>query len=118
MSNHKLSGEGAARLYTIDEDYSELIEEGGQWYRAKDYDALLTQLRELRAKVTLMSNALDECEDYFDNRSDVVDGSYGEPAPNTEMRLLRPTWRGSFGDSRRHSIRSVHASYTDLRTCT
>lgn len=32
--------------------------------------------------------ALEQCEDYFDTRSDVVDGDYGVPEPNTEMRLL------------------------------
>lgn len=33
--------------------------------------------------------ALHECEAYFADREDVVDGSYGEPAPNKEMRLLQ-----------------------------
>lgn len=32
--------------------------------------------------------ALDACETYFDNRSDVSDGDYGIPEPNEEMRLL------------------------------
>jgi len=35
-----------------------------------------------------MREALDECEAYFDNRSDVSDGDYGIPEPNEEMRLL------------------------------
>ena len=33
--------------------------------------------------------ALHECEAYLADREDVVDGDYGEPAPNAEMRLLR-----------------------------
>lgn len=33
--------------------------------------------------------ALEEVEDFLDNRADVVDGSYGEPAPNREMQLLQ-----------------------------
>ena len=33
--------------------------------------------------------ALHECEAYPADREDVVDGDYGEPAPNAEMRLLR-----------------------------
>lgn len=32
--------------------------------------------------------ALEQCEDYFDNRADVKDGSYGVPEPNAEMSLL------------------------------
>lgn len=43
-------------------------------YRAPAYDAMLS--------------ALYECEAYLTDREDVVDGSYGEPAPNREMSLL------------------------------
>lgn len=32
---------------------------------------------------------LESASDYFDNRSDVVDGSYGIPEPNKEMILLQ-----------------------------
>ena len=32
---------------------------------------------------------LGEVEDYFADRSDVVDGDYGQPAPNAEMNLMR-----------------------------
>jgi hypothetical protein len=32
--------------------------------------------------------ALLDAETYFDDRADVVDGDYGEPAPNNEMTLL------------------------------
>ena len=42
--------------------------------RASAYDAMLA--------------ALYECEAYLTDREDVVDGSYGEPAPNREMSLL------------------------------
>ncbi|MCW5615856.1 MAG: hypothetical protein KIT32_12105 [Rhodocyclaceae bacterium] len=31
---------------------------------------------------------LEECAEYLENHSDVVDGSYGEPAPNKAMSLL------------------------------
>ena len=34
------------------------------------------------------SDLLDEIEEFLDNHSDVVDGSYGEPAPNKAMSLL------------------------------
>lgn len=34
------------------------------------------------------AEALEACEAYFDNRSDVADGDYGIPEPNEEMRLL------------------------------
>lgn len=36
-----------------------------------------------------MCSALRHCEDYFDNRADVKDGSYGVPEPNTEMSCFR-----------------------------
>lgn len=39
-------------------------------------------------KIARLVAALRECETYFEARADVVDGSYGEPAPNEEMRLL------------------------------
>jgi hypothetical protein len=32
--------------------------------------------------------ALEQCEDYFDDRADVVDGRNGVPEPNREMSLL------------------------------
>lgn len=35
-----------------------------------------------------MIAALEQAEDYFDGRADVVDGSYGVPEPNAEMSLL------------------------------
>jgi len=34
------------------------------------------------------AEALEACEAYFDNRSDMSDGDYGQPEPNEEMRLL------------------------------
>lgn len=33
--------------------------------------------------------ALTHAMDYFDDRADVVDGSYGEPSPNREMSLAQ-----------------------------
>ncbi len=30
---------------------------------------------------------LDECLEYFEDRYDVIDGDYGQPAPNKEMRM-------------------------------
>jgi hypothetical protein len=37
---------------------------------------------------TISEALLDEIKDYFDNRQDVRDGSYGEQIANTEMHLL------------------------------
>ena len=42
-----------------------------------------------QTQINTVIEALTEAEDYFDNRSDVVDGDYGIPEPNTEMRLLQ-----------------------------
>jgi hypothetical protein len=33
--------------------------------------------------------ALNEALEYFEDREDVVDGDYGEPAPNKEMQLAQ-----------------------------
>lgn len=35
-----------------------------------------------------LDSILDEIEEYLEDREDVVDGDYGQPAPNKEMRLL------------------------------
>lgn len=39
-------------------------------------------------RITQLEATLTECQSYFENAADVVDGSYGEPAPNREMTLL------------------------------
>lgn len=51
-------------------------------------DQACAQMDRLRRKNARLTAALQQCEDYFDGRADVVDGSYGEPAPNAEMQLL------------------------------
>jgi hypothetical protein len=33
--------------------------------------------------------ALTQAQEYFEDRADVVDGSYGEPSPNREMSLAQ-----------------------------
>lgn len=35
------------------------------------------------------ADLLDDLIEYFDQRADVVDGSYGEPHPNREMQILQ-----------------------------
>ncbi len=35
-----------------------------------------------------MMVALEQCAEYFDNKSDVKDGENSNPEPNEEMRLL------------------------------
>lgn len=39
------------------------------------------------AAIQAMIEALNEAEWYFDDYADVVDGDYGVPEPNREMRL-------------------------------
>lgn len=39
-------------------------------------------------RITQLEATLTECQSYFENAADVVDGSYGQPAPNREMTLL------------------------------
>lgn len=36
-----------------------------------------------------VKEALEDVEDYFDNRADVIDGEDGQPMPNKEMKLLQ-----------------------------
>ena len=38
-------------------------------------------------RITELTVALEEALEYFKDHYDVVDGSYGEPAPNKEMSL-------------------------------
>jgi hypothetical protein len=41
----------------------------------------------LRKIISAMLGCLVECENYFEERQDVVDGSYGDVMPNAEMNL-------------------------------
>jgi hypothetical protein len=50
-------------------------------------DARAEELRAAYERIRLLEADLEECAEYFADRSDVVDGDYGEPAPNKEMRL-------------------------------
>ncbi len=57
-------------------------ETGTEFVLATSYDALAAERYRLRAM-------LEEVEAWLEDREDVVDGDYGESAPNAEMRLLR-----------------------------
>ena len=46
-------------------------------------------IEQLQIRLKEMVAVLQECAEYFDGRSDVVDGSYGQPEPNREMRMLQ-----------------------------
>jgi len=37
--------------------------------------------------IHILTAALEECQEYFDDRSDVVDGDDGQPEPNSEMSM-------------------------------
>ena len=53
-------------------------------------DPTPVQPEELRAayqRIARLEADLTECLEYFQDHYDVVDGDYGEPAPNKEMRL-------------------------------
>lgn len=54
-------------------------------------DAALTLPSELAAayeRIAELECVLEECEGHFDNRSDVIDGDYGQPEANAEMTML------------------------------
>jgi hypothetical protein len=38
--------------------------------------------------IEVLTEALLDCADYFDNRADVIDGDYGIPEANKEMQML------------------------------
>jgi hypothetical protein len=40
-------------------------------------------------RITELETTLEQCREYFTDRSDVIDGDYGIPAPNKEMRMLQ-----------------------------
>jgi hypothetical protein len=50
--------------------------------------ATLEELASAYEQIAKLTAVLTECQSYFENASDIVDGSYGEPAPNREMALL------------------------------
>lgn len=50
-------------------------------------------------RIKKLEAALEEALEYFEDRYDVVDGSYGEPSPNKEMSL------GQMIDETLHGIR-------------
>ena len=37
--------------------------------------------------VKILQAALQECQEYFDDRADVEDGDDGQPVPNYEMQM-------------------------------
>lgn len=52
-----------------------------------DYVLSIEAQQDDAKQIAALEAQLKECLDYFVDRSDVVDGDYGEPAPNKEMRL-------------------------------
>lgn len=51
------------------------------------------------ARVAVMESVLHECDEYLEQREDVLDGAYGEPAPNKEM-LLRAAVLAALADEK------------------
>lgn len=49
---------------------------------------LENDVRALRKQRDALKSACQQAEDYLDPLADVVDGSYGVPAPNPEMSIL------------------------------
>lgn len=47
------------------------------------------EIDRLETRIKKLTTALEECAEYFDNRSDVLDGPEGTHLPNKEMRLLQ-----------------------------
>ncbi len=51
------------------------------------HDARQPEIDRLKAKLAKYEAALEECLEYFEDNADVVDGDYGQPAPDKVMRL-------------------------------
>lgn len=57
---------------------------GGTDAKASRHDVIFSAAAN---RIERLEADLLECQEYFADRMDVVDGDYGEPAPNKEMRL-------------------------------
>ena len=55
------------------------------------------EIAALTKRIATLESALEECLEYFKDRSDVVDGSYGEPAPNKEMQFANLITEALYG---------------------
>jgi hypothetical protein len=47
------------------------------------------EIARLRVQRDALQAAVEEALEYFEDREDVRDGSYGEPMPNTEMTMAQ-----------------------------
>lgn len=59
----------------------------GQAVAAVDPAGELAKLTSAHARIKALSDLLQDCESYFDDKADVIDGSEGEPIANREMSL-------------------------------
>jgi hypothetical protein len=66
------------------------------------HDKLIAEgkVAKLELENARLRSVLHQCEEYFDGRADVLDGDYGVPAPNTEMRLLSEVRSALLGGGR------------------
>jgi hypothetical protein len=62
--------------------------EGLQGQLTAAVQATKEELSAAYQRIAQLETALGECRDYFEDCSDVIDGSNGEPAPNREIRML------------------------------
>jgi hypothetical protein len=53
----------------------------------RQIDAKAEELRAAYQRISRLEADLEECAEHFKDNCDVVDGDYGEPVPNKEMRL-------------------------------
>ena len=53
----------------------------------KEHLARKEEIKAAYDRIARLEADLTECLEYFQDKYDVVDGSYGEPAPNKEMQL-------------------------------
>lgn len=53
--------------YTVEQNFSELIEEGSEWYRASAFDALLAQRDALQGKLACAADAIRYARINFGN---------------------------------------------------
>lgn len=54
----------------------------------RELDNRASELRAAYERIKELEADLLECREYIEDHVDVVDGDYGEPAPNKAMRLV------------------------------
>lgn len=56
-------------------------------FDGRDPKSVFLTIAILRKRINVLESDLEECREFLADQCDVVDGDYGEPAPNRAMSL-------------------------------